>query len=59
MKDIEAKLPTDKFIRVHRSYIVSMEKVGVWDENAVMIGDKTIPIGKSYKDAFMNKLNFL
>ncbi len=59
MKDIEAKLPTDQFIRVHRSYIVSLDKVGVLDENAVMIGDKTIPIGKSYKDAFMNKLNFL
>lgn len=59
MKDIESKLPTDQFIRVHRSYIVSLDKVGVLDENAVMIGDKTIPIGKSYKDAFMNKLNFL
>jgi PAS domain S-box-containing protein len=59
MKDIESKLPSDQFIRVHRSYIVSLDKVGVLDENAVMIGDKTIPIGKSYKDAFMNKLNFL
>lgn len=59
MKDIEAKLPSDQFIRVHRSYIVSLDKVGVLDENAVMIGDKTIPIGKSYKEAFMNKLNFL
>lgn len=59
MKDIETKLPTDQFIRVHRSYIVSLDKVGVLDENAVMIGDKTIPIGKSYKEAFMDKLNFL
>lgn len=58
MKDIETKLPTDQFIRVHRSYIVSLDKVGVLDENAVMIGDKTIPIGKSYKEAFMDKLNF-
>lgn len=59
MKDIEAKLPSNKFMRVHRSYIVSLEKINVLDESAVVIGDKTIPIGKSYKEAFMNKLNFL
>jgi|SRR5688572_14037189 len=59
MKDIESKLPTDKFLRVHRSYIIPIEKINVLDENTVLIGDKTIPVGKSYKDAFMNRLNFL
>lgn len=59
MKDIENKLPQARFLRVHRSYIIPIEKINVLDENTVLIGDKTIPIGKSYKDAFMARLNFL
>lgn len=59
MKDIEMKLPGEKFLRVHRSYIIPIEKINVLDENTVLIGDKTIPVGKSYKDTFMNRLNFL
>jgi PAS domain S-box-containing protein len=59
MKDIELKLPSEKFLRVHRSYIIAIEKINVLDENTVLIGDKTIPVGKSYKEAFMNRLNFL
>jgi PAS domain S-box-containing protein len=59
MRDIEMKLPPAKFMRVHRSYIISLEKVSVLDENTIVINDKTIPIGKSYKDAFMERLNFL
>ena len=59
MKDIEIKLPTSRFLRVHRSYIIPIEKINVLDENTVLIGDKTIPIGKSYKEAFMARLNFL
>jgi PAS domain S-box-containing protein len=59
MKDIELKLPADKFLRVHRSYIIAVDKIGVLDENTVRIGEKTIPVGKSYKEAFMNRLNFL
>lgn len=59
MKDIEMKLPASKFLRVHRSYIIPIDKINVLDENTVLIGDKTIPIGKSYKDIFMARLNFL
>ena len=44
---------------LHRSYIIPLDKIGVLDENTVLIGDKTIPIGKSYKDVFMSRLNFL
>lgn len=59
MKDIETKLPSEKFLRVHRSYIIPIDKINVLDENTIVIGDKTIPVGKSYKDAFLNRLNFL
>lgn len=59
MKDLETRLPTNKFIRVHRSYIIAMDKIEVMDESSVVIKDKTIPVGKSYKDAFMQKINLL
>ncbi|MBL0341931.1 MAG: hypothetical protein IPP71_13940 [Bacteroidetes bacterium] len=39
--------------------MIPIEKINVLDENTVLIGDKTIPVGKSYKEAFMNRLNFL
>ncbi len=59
MKDIESKLPANSFVRVHRSYIVSIDKITLLDENTVVISEKTIPIGKSYRDGLMNRLNFL
>ena len=59
MKEIEGKLPPSNFIRVHRSYIVSLDKITLLDENTVIVNEKTIPIGKSYRDGLMNRLNFL
>lgn len=59
MRDIEIKLPPKKFLRVHRSYIIPIDRINVLDESTIVIGDKTIPIGKSYKEAFMDRLNFL
>lgn len=59
MKDIETKLPNEKFMRVHRSYIIALDKVSVMDESTVVINEKTIPIGKSYKEVFMNRINLL
>ena len=57
MKDIEAKLPQLNFARVHRSYIVQIEKISALEENACIIDGSRIPIGKSYKDNLMNRLN--
>ena len=57
MKDIEAKLPQMNFARVHRSYIVQLEKINALEENACIIDSNRIPIGKSYKDNLMSRLN--
>ena len=57
MKDIELKLPQLNFARVHRSYIVQLEKISALEENACIIDGNRIPIGKSYKDNLMNRLN--
>jgi DNA-binding LytR/AlgR family response regulator len=57
MKDIEAKLPQMNFARVHRSYIVQLEKINALEENACIVDGNRIPIGKSYKDNLMSRLN--
>ncbi|MCK4661225.1 MAG: response regulator transcription factor [Bacteroidales bacterium] len=63
MKAITNKLPNQKFKRVHRSYIVNVNKIDVIEDNTVIIkseiGNKVIPIGKSYKDNLMNYLNLI
>ncbi|REJ80970.1 MAG: response regulator [Bacteroidetes bacterium] len=57
MKDIEAKLPQLNFARAHRSYIVQLDKISALEENACIIDGNRIPIGKSYKDNLMSRLN--
>ena len=63
MKAIEQKLPSDKFTRIHRSYIVNTGSIEVIEDNSVLIriqdGSKTIPIGKSYKDKLMGDINLM
>lgn len=63
MKAIEQKLPSGKFTRVHRSYIVNTSSINVIEDNSVIIktkeGNKTIPIGKSYKDKLMGDINLM
>jgi DNA-binding LytR/AlgR family response regulator len=58
MKSIEAQLPPDRFMRVHRSYIVNLEKVKMVERNRIIF-DKTvfIPISDQYKEQFQNFLN--
>jgi len=57
MKDIEHNLPQNKFIRVHKSYIVSLEHIDYIERNRIIIQGEHIPIGATYKDAFWDKIN--
>lgn len=59
MKGIVSRLPDDDFVRTHRSYIVNLDKIEALEDNSVVIGEKYIPIGASYKDALLDRLNFL
>jgi DNA-binding LytR/AlgR family response regulator len=52
MKYLEEKLPLDKFMRVHRSFIVSMTKVKTIERDRILFGNKRIPISKQYKSVF-------
>ena len=49
ISDFQAKLPQADFLRVHRSYIVSLSQINKFDSYALHIGNKTIPIGRSYQ----------
>ncbi len=61
LKILEIKLPADKFMRVHRSFIVNLEKIVTIDRSRIVFGKKYIPIGDNYKDKFQEFLdkNFL
>ncbi len=59
MKGIEKRLPGSYFARVHRSYIVNTNKIENLQDLAININGKSIPIGASYKENFMERLNFL
>ncbi len=49
LKDFENKLPESAFVRVHRSYIVSLGQVDTISRNEITIGTYTIPIGHAYR----------
>jgi two-component system response regulator LytT len=52
MKSIAEKLPADSFLRVHRSFIVSVDKINTITKTSVRIGKAMIPITEQYKAAF-------
>ncbi|MCF6181713.1 MAG: LytTR family DNA-binding domain-containing protein [Lutibacter sp.] len=55
-KKIEEKLPRDTFIRVHRSYIVSLKYINSVQRNRILIDNVRIPIGQNYKDEFIRRI---
>jgi DNA-binding LytR/AlgR family response regulator len=61
MKDIEKKLAPNEFLRVHRSFIVRVDKiVAIENHNLVLEKDKkSVPIGGSYKDELLQRLNMV
>ena len=54
MNDLEKTLPARQFIRVHRSYLVSVRHIKTIYGNSIELGKETIPIGLNYKDTVMN-----
>ena len=52
MKILEEQLPSDKFIRIHHSFIIAHRAIDLVHKNEVQIGQASIPISDSYKKAF-------
>ena len=61
MKDIQKKMPEDKFLRVHRSYIVNLNKISeIESPNLILEGNKKIiPIGGSFREGLLSKINLI
>lgn len=58
MKSLEAKLPANKFMRVHRSYIVNLNKITTVERFRIIFDDKElIPVSENYKEKFQQFLD--
>jgi len=59
LKDVEKALSSSNFMRVHKSYIVSIPKIDSIESGNIIIGNDVIPIGRSYKNILLNIINQL
>ena len=61
IKSLEQKLPEDQFMRVHRSFIVNLNKIDTIERSRIIFGKTYIPVSDQYKDKFQEYLdkNFL
>ena len=56
MKQLEEILPPNRFVRVHKSYIVALDKINTIERQEIYIKDKIIPIGITYSEHFFKLL---
>lgn len=59
MKEIAEKLSGNDFVRVHRSYLVRLDKIESIEDHYIKMGAKHISIGKAYKEELASRLNLL
>lgn len=57
MKDLDSRLPEHKFMRIHKSYIVALDKIAAIDNNMVVLKSKVeLPISYNYKERFLARM---
>lgn len=59
LKSVEERLPASQFIRVHRSYLVSLSKIDTIQEGALIIHGKSVPVADAYRAALNKRMNIL
>jgi DNA-binding LytR/AlgR family response regulator len=59
LKAVEERLPPDKFLRVHRSYIVAIDKIDTVREGVLIVHDKPVPVADAYRATLNRRLNIL
>ncbi|MCL3781067.1 response regulator transcription factor [Prolixibacteraceae bacterium JC049] len=59
MKDLLEKLNKDRFIKIHRSYIVNINHIQDLDENSVLVKEKVLPVSRSNRPELMSRLQTL
>jgi len=55
---MEEQLPSGDFLRIHKSFIISLAKIDAFTANSIEIGGKELPIGRSYKNSVAKSLQF-
>jgi DNA-binding LytR/AlgR family response regulator len=56
MKGLALTLPSSKFLRIHKSYIVATDRISTISRNRVMIAEKWIPVGENYREEFRKRM---
>lgn len=57
MTDMERELPPGSFLRIHRSFIINTEKIKTVSYDEISVGNETLPVGRTYRNEVMRKLN--
>jgi two-component system LytT family response regulator len=58
MKELLESLPQDRYARIHKSYVIALDKIDTIQKYDVIISGKEIPIGDKYKNAFLEKIHY-
>jgi DNA-binding LytR/AlgR family response regulator len=59
LKGVEERLPANRFFRVHRSYMVALDKIDTVQNGVLVINNKTIPVADAYRGALNKRMNIL
>jgi DNA-binding LytR/AlgR family response regulator len=59
LKAVEERLPTSKFVRVHRSYVVALSKIDTIQDGALVIDGKPVPVADAYRASLNKRMNIL
>ena len=59
LRTVEERLPASRFFRVHRSYLVALNKIDTIQDGVLIIGDKPIPVADAYRKALNARMNIL
>ena len=59
LKSLENQLSEENFIRIHRSYLIALDKIEAIEDNSVIIQDTYLPIGKTYRERLLKRLKII
>ena len=59
LKMVEERLPASRFLRVHRSYLVAVDKIDSMEGGALIINHKPVPVADAYRSALNKRMNII
>ncbi|HVZ98125.1 MAG TPA: LytTR family DNA-binding domain-containing protein [Chitinophagaceae bacterium] len=59
LKAVEARLPSSKFLRIHRSYIIAISKIDTLQDGSVVINGKSLPVADAYRYVLNSRMNVI